>query len=119
MYFHPNVGGEHSDDGANGCKHGHGQGRTHGFYRLLHTLRHTWQGVVIEEVVLGESLVKLVGTPLLLLAALAFHLLLPDGKQHILQTLWHLGAFLAKGVVDAGELLGLGETVVAGNHAVE
>ena len=86
---------------------------THGVDALPHALRHLGQLVIIEEVVLLHGLVDGDHLP-----ALDDHVL-AHGLDHLLQAPWHLRFSLAQRRVDAGELLGLGKSVVAGDDAVE
>ena len=87
--------------------------RAHGADALPHALRHLGQRVIIEEVVLLHSLVDGVHLP-----ALDDHVL-AHGLDHVLQPFRHLRLSLAQGRFDAGELFGLGKSVVAGDDAVE
>ena len=121
MNVNLNVGGEHSDDGANSCEHGQSQGRANSVDGVLHAHGHTRQGVVIKQVILRKSLVELVNIAWLVGLAFLLHVnaFLTDGKQHVLQSFWHLCALLGECIVDAGELFGLRETIVAGDDMVE
>ena len=105
--------GEHADGRRDGEDGGHGEMRAHGVDALPHAQRHLGQLVIIEEVVLLHGLVDGVHLP-----ALDDHVL-AHGLDHLLQAPWHLRLSLAQRRVDAGELLGLGKSVVAGDDAVE
>ena len=117
MHVHSHPSRQHTYHGADGGQHGQRQSRTHSIDGVLHALRHTWQRLVIEEVVLSQRLVYAVR--LALLRTAARHALLTYGDEHVLQPLRHLRALLAQRIVNTGQLLRLSEAVIARNNPIE
>ena len=117
MHVHSHPRRQHTYHRADGGQHGQRQSRTHSVNGVLHALRHSWQRLVIEEVVLSQRLVYAVR--LALFRTAARHALLTYGNEHVLQPLRHLRALLAQRIVNTGQLLRLREAVIARNNPIE
>ena len=117
MHVHLHARCQHTYSGTDGCQYGQRQGWAYCVDGVLHALRHSWQGVVIEQLVLRQRLVYSVGFRLL--SVCACYAFLSQGKQHVLESFGHLRALLAQSRVDTGKLLSLGKSVVTRNDAVQ
>ena len=117
MHIHLHACCQHADGRTNGCNHRQSQMWTNCIYRIFHAHWHLRQRVEIEQIVLCQRFVQSVGFGLI--AVRIHQSLLSDGKQHVLQSLWHLSAFLAQGRVYASQLFRLRKTIVTGNDVVQ
>ena len=86
---------QHSDGWTDGGNHGHCQGGPHRIERIPYAQRHSRQSVVIEQIVLGISLVQRIDQRIAAFGTSALcspqlHSLLSDGSKHIFQSLRHL-----------------------------
>ena len=112
---------EHSDGRTDGCDYRQCQCRTHCADGIPNALRQLRQRIIIEQIVLGVSLVQRIYQRLIVSRRTTtcislLHSFLTDGREHILQSLRHLRDFLVQCRIDASHLFLFGKPIVAGNN---